>query len=222
MTGINKLVPIFERHTFMKYLFVISFILVSKLIPGQSTLFVDSAKLYKSFSFVNRKKEKEVWKCHNLSVHSQRRGLKNDGVEYHVRGGFMGIANDSMIIETEEQEIHNFYRRDSLHACDIKVPSGFMKIPVKDITKIYYTREKWNTFILRTTLVSLTSALIVSPLVSIQKGGFNTDRFAKVSSTSFGVMILSVSIGIAFCQKEFLLMPNKKSNKVWTIKPNLD
>jgi hypothetical protein len=191
-------------------------------IPRIVTKSCEPTKPYESFSFFNGKKEKEVRKHQDLSVHSQKTGLKNDSVEYHVKGEFMGIENDSMIIQAEEKEIHNFYRRDSLHAYTVKVPSRFVKVPLGDLTKIYYTREKWKTFTLRSALVSLASALVVAPLVSIQKGGFNTERFAKVSGTSFGVMVLSISFGIAFSQKEFLLMPTKKSNKVWTIKPNVD
>lgn len=175
---------------------------------------------YPFFFFVQDKKSKKVLMHHDISVHYDKKGLKNDSVEYHVRGDFMSITSDSMIIQTTDFEIHNFYKRntDSLHFLSKPLPSGFAKVPLKDIYKIYYERSDWKTFTLRTTLVSLATALIVSPLISIQKGGFNHDRFNKVTTASLGVAVLSISFGIAFSQKEFLIRSTKKSDKIWTIK----
>ena len=133
----------------------------------------------------------------------------------------MSITNDSMIIQTNDFDIHNFYKKntDSLHFLRQPLPSGFAKVPLKDIYKIYYERSDWKTFTLRATLLSLATALIVSPLISIQKSGFNQDRFSKLTTASLGVAVLSISFGIAFSQKEFLIRSTKKSNKTWTIKP---
>ncbi|MBK6986351.1 MAG: hypothetical protein IPH32_17175 [Bacteroidetes bacterium] len=176
---------------------------------------------YTSFDFLRSKKSHEVTKHDDISVHFEKKGMQHDSLQYHVRGSFMTIANDSMVIQTEEINVHDFYRKntDSLHSFSKKLSTGFAIVPMKDIYKIYYTRSEWKTFTLRTTLVSLATAFIVSPLISIQKGGFNYDRFNKVSSVSLGVAVLSVSFGIAFSQKQFLIKPTTKSNNTWTIKP---
>lgn len=180
-----------------------------------------NSNTFSSFEFQRGKKIKEVLGHHDLSIHFEKKGLKNDSLEFHVRGDFMSITNDSMIIQTSDLDIHNFYIRntDSLHFLRQPLPSGFAKVPLKDIYKIYYERSDWTTFTLRTTLVSLATALIVSPLISIQKGGFNHDRFSKVTTASLGVAALSITFGIAFSQKEYLIKPTKKSSKTWEIKP---
>jgi hypothetical protein len=180
-----------------------------------------NSNAYPSFEFQRNKKTKEVLGHHDLSVHYEKKGIKNDSLEFHVRGDFMSITNDSMVIQSEDFDVHDFYKKntDSLHYLSKTVASGFVKVPLKDISKIYYERSDWKTFTLRTTLLSLASALIVSPLISIQKGGFNQDRFNKVTTASLGVAVLSITFGIAFSQKEFLIKPTKNSNKTWTIKP---
>ena len=187
-----------------------------------SILFCDSVKLngQESFYFKREKRVKKINKFNDLSVYSEKKGLKNDSIEYDVRGKFMAVTNDTMIIESEDVFIHNFYfkKNDSLHYHSIKTTNGFAKIPLLNISKIYCGRDKFKTFTLRTTLVCLATALIVSPLISIQKGGFNGDRFRKVSGTSLGVMVLSISFGIGFSQKEFLIWPTKKNKKTWVIK----
>ena len=185
-------------------------------------IFCDSVKLngQQSFYFKRENRKKAITKYNDLSVYSEKKGLKNDSIEYDVRGKFMAITNDTMIIESEDVYIHNFYfkNNDSLHYHPIKTSNGFTKIPLINISKIYYGRDKFKTFTLRTTLICLATALIVSPLISIQKGGFNGDRFRKVTGTSLGVMVLSISFGIGFSQKEFLIWPTKKNKKTWVIK----
>ncbi|MBS1636888.1 MAG: hypothetical protein JST26_13305 [Bacteroidetes bacterium] len=179
---------------------------------------------YTSFILQRKHREKEVSRHWDLSVHFDKKGIRHDSIEYHVRGDFISISNDSMIIQTEEMDTHNFYRRntDSLHFFFTPVSSGFAKVPLKDISRIYYTRSLWNGLTINTTLLSLTSAFIVSPLISIQKEGFNHQRFRQVTSVSLGVAVLSVSFGIAFSQKKFLIRPTSKSNKTWTINPQND
>jgi hypothetical protein len=176
---------------------------------------------YSSFDFCRGSKTKEVLGYHDLSVHYDKNGIKNDSVKFHVRGDFISITNDSIIIQSEDFDVHDFYKKntDSLHYFSKVATSGFVKVPMKDISKIYYERSEWKTFTLRTTLLSLASALIVSPLISIQKSDFNYERFSKVTTASLGVAVLSISFGIAFSQKEFLIKPTRKSNKTWKIKP---
>jgi hypothetical protein len=176
---------------------------------------------YSHFAFQRGNKYKEVLSSHDLSVHYEKKGFKNDSLQFHVRGDFINITNDSMIIQTEELDMHDFYKTniDSLHRFSKQIETGFVKVPLSAINKIFYERSDWKTFTLRTTILSLACALVVSPLISVQKGGFNSDRFSKVTTASLGVAVLSISFGIAFSQKEFLLKSSKKKNKPWVIRP---
>ena len=164
-------------------------------------------------------KEKEILKHNNLSIYSEQKGILHDSIEYNIKGEFTAIINDSLIMRTDDIEVHDFYKKntDSLHCFYKKTESGHVKVPIRDISKIYYTRDGWTTFGVRSTLLALASAFIVSPLISIEKSGFNIERFSKVSLISIGVIPVSISLAIAFSQKKFLLKPDKKSNKVWKI-----
>lgn len=194
----------------------------SHVIPYIITLSCDTANISRQETFYlsRGKKTKEINKYKDLSVHFQKKGISHDSIQFRVRGEFLIITKDTLVIKSNEIEIHDFYKpkTDSLHDFYKKTQSDLVKVPIKDIFKIYYTRDKWQTFTQRTALISLASAIIVAPLVSIEKGKFNTDRFSKVSLTSLGVMTLSISLGIGFSQKEYLLIPNKKKNKNWKIK----
>jgi hypothetical protein len=176
---------------------------------------------YTSFNFYRQGKTKEIFEHHDLSVHYDKKGLRNDSIEMRVRGHFMSIKNDTMVIESDYLRIHNLHKKnaDSSHYSFITTPTGFVKVPVTDISRIYYTRHEWKTFTSRITLASFVTAFVVSPLISIQKGGFNGDRFGKVTAASSCLAVLSISLNIAFSQKKFLIKPTKKSNKTWTIKP---
>lgn len=191
------------------------------LIPNIVTLSCDSIKTHsrESFYLSRGKKTKDIRRHHDLSVYYEKKGLQHDSIEFRARGDFMNIADDSIVIKTEELEIHDFYKKntDTLHNFYQKNKTGFVKIPIKDITKMYYKREIGTQIATQTALLSFVSALIVAPLVSIQKKGFNTDRYKKVSLSSLGVMTLSIGIGVGISQKEFLLTPTKKNNKTWKI-----
>lgn len=164
-------------------------------------------------------KTKEVLKHKTLSVYSEKKGTQHDSIKYNIKGEFTALINDSIIMRADDIEVHDFYKKnnDSLHCFYKKAESGIVKIPIKDISKIYYSRDGWTTFGVRSTLLALASAFILSPLISIQKSGFNIERFSKVSLISIGVIPVSISLAIAFSQKKFLLKPDKKSNKIWKI-----
>ncbi|MES2566025.1 MAG: hypothetical protein V4565_04130 [Bacteroidota bacterium] len=190
-------------------------------IPKSVTSSCDSIKMFshESFHFSKDSILKEVHKHNDLSVHYEQKGILHDSLQYRVRGDFISISNDTITIRTSELEVHDYYKKntDTLHNFYRKIETGFAKVPTKDITKIYYSRGNLQTLTTLTSFLSFASALIVAPLISIQKGGFNRGRYKKVSLTSFGVMTLSISFGIGFSQKGYLLKPTKKRNKIWKI-----
>lgn len=195
----------------------------SYILPNIVTQACDSANSnnYLSFNLVSSKKTKEVVRLDDLSVHFQKKGINHDSIEYRVRGDFMSITNDTMNLYSDEIDVHDFYKKntDSLHYHSQAINPGFVKIPVKEISKIYYGREQWKTFTLGTTLISFATALIVAPLISLQKKGFNHERFNSVALPALGVMSLSITFGIAFSQKEYLLRSDKKEKKIWLLMP---
>jgi hypothetical protein len=190
-------------------------------IPNIVTCSCDSIKTFshESFYFSKNSILKEVGKHKDLIIHYEKRGILHDSIQYKARGEFMYLNNDTITIKTSDIEVHDFYRKNSetLHDFYKKTESGYSKIHIKDISKIYYERDTWKQIALQTTLISILTGAVISPLISIKKNGFNHERFRNVSLTSLGVMTLSVSFGIAFSQKRYLLKPTKKSSKIWKI-----
>lgn len=150
-------------------------------IPNIVTQSCDSTKAYNTESFYFSKvkmskkdtiiKTKEILKHKNLSIYSEKKGILHDSIVYNIKGEFTALINDSLIMRAEDIEVHDFYKTktDSLHCFYKKVESGLVKVPIKDISKIYYTRDDCTTFGVRSTLLALATAFIVSPLISIQK-----------------------------------------------------
>jgi hypothetical protein len=64
---------------------------------------------------------------------------------------------------------------------------------------------------------ALVSGLVVSPLVSIEKDGFNKQRFKTITGISLGTLPLWITIGVAFNWQKFQLKPEKHKTKLWKI-----
>jgi hypothetical protein len=173
--------------------------------------------LKKSKKYVNHRK---ITRNDDLSIDFVKKGINTDSVEYKIQGNFVTIMQDTMIIRSNELEVHDFYKvkTDSLHFHYRSLPSGFQKVPISDIKLIKKRRSDLQTFVVSTTLLSLISAAVVSPVISIQKQGFNTDRFLKVSGTSLGVTALSITVGVVFGSEKFQIKPTAKKKVVWKIK----
>jgi hypothetical protein len=178
---------------------------------------------HESFYFEQGKKWKEVHRYNGLSIYSIKRGVHHDSIEYHSSGDFLAVINDTIILNSDAISEHNFYKKntDSTHYLlkefEREMP---VKIPLNEISKVYYSRGMLQDVTIKTTLLSLFTGFIVSPLISIQKNGFNRDRFAAVSGTSMGVMVLSITVAAIFGQKGFLIQATKKNKKVWIIQPD--
>ncbi len=170
------------------------------------------------------KKYKEISRYDRLSVFFETRGIKTDSVAYNVQGDMVTIMDDTMIIHSEELEVHDYYKRntDPFHFYYKNIPRRFQKIPLKDITLIKKTRPVLQTSVISLTLLSLVSAIVVSPLVSIQKDGFNANRFRKVSGVSLGIATISVSTGVLFGSKKFLVKPTSRERNVWKMSPDYE
>jgi hypothetical protein len=175
---------------------------------------------YPSFSFVKKRRSKQMTRGDALSIYYDKKGLTHDSISYNVKGEFLELIRDTMIIGVEDLYVHDFYKRytDSLHSFYVRKPEPFVKVPLKDITKVYKDRDLITPMFL-TAGLAFASALLVAPLISIQKGGFNADRYASVSLSSLGVMSAAIATGIIFGQKKFVIKRGTKNHRTWKIKP---
>ncbi len=90
-----------------------------------------------------------------------------------------------------------------------------IKLPISDIYKIKVSREgiQWSTFIVG--YLALTSAVIVAPIVSIDKK-FNFDRYKKVAGYSLLTAATALTINLSFGYKKYYLKKHK-NKKIWTL-----
>lgn len=66
--------------------------------------------------------------------------------------------------------------------------------------------------------LSLVSAVVVSPLVSIKAHSFDTDRFLKVGGISLGAAALSMTVAYGFGRHSFYVNNGKRHHRrLWTI-----
>lgn len=166
-------------------------------------------------------KNKKIERFENISIYSKNRGLKNDSIDFNAIGDFICVNNDSIVLSAYSVSKHNFYRKyteEEHFKTWFYKENQYVKFATKDIYKLYYTRQKIQNFTISTTLLSIVTALVVSPLVSIQKKGFNTQRLYQISGTSIGVMALSITLGASFNQKKFVISPQKEKDKYWKMK----
>jgi hypothetical protein len=177
---------------------------------------------HKIFFLVRNKKTKEFTSNNTINVCYRYKGLKNDSIERYIQAAhFVCVKNDTMVVRAENMNAYNHYRekKDSLKWYYNHLSYEFYKIPINSIQYIKKQRGAvmGSAFLLG--LASIVSGAIVSPLISIQKSGFNNDRFLKVSGTSLGVLAVSITVGITCSIKHFQIKPSKKRKKIWKLIP---
>ena len=88
-------------------------------------------------------------------------------------------------------------------------------MPISAIDRIKVAREaiQWPTAIIG--YLALTSAVIVAPIVSIDKP-FNKEHYKKVVGYSLITAVSALTINIAFGHKKYY-MKKHKNKKTWTL-----
>lgn len=207
--GIGK----FENYEFSNY--IIPNVVSQTCNPLTSTFYVKKGRGFGNY--------KKIRQPDVLSVNFSNRGLSNDSLEYNVKGDFIVLTGDTIVIKSNKLIVHDFYKRnvDSSYYSKYLV-SGFQKVNINDITLIKRRREVFQNSIITISLLSLVSAIVVSPVASIQKHGFNMERFAKISGTSLGVTTLAVTFGVLFGSEKFLIVNGSKGMNTRNIIPKCD
>jgi hypothetical protein len=191
--------------------------------PGLMVKSFDKKSDPVSFTLNKDNKKKNVRKNHDLSIHFQKKTKLKSGTEYmlkyRVRGVYLGIENDSMLIQSPQVYIHDEYKRntDSIYDYFKNTSTGISKMPLSSINKIYYERSQLKCVTAGITAAALVTAFGVAPLAALEKGTLNLDKFRKINRPALGVMVTSITVGIVFSQKRFLIRTDKTGKKNWTI-----
>ncbi len=161
-----------------------------------------------------------------VEVLNKKTFLHKDSMERTLTGNFLFVTNDSIAIKPIWLRDIRFYD----HSGQINIDDWYkyrnfcanqdtaIKVSLKELNYIHYNRQKAPRVFRYSFFASAATALIVSPLVSIERGGFNRSRFRTISSISGGAaVIFCVCLGISL-EKEHFLKAKKSKTKVWEIK----
>jgi hypothetical protein len=135
-----------------------------------------------------------------------------------IGGRFKYFENDSLVLkvkwEMPDVNLGNKYDEYPKNA-------GLMaKIHYNDVEELIYYRKYVNYISAGFMGATYVSGLIVSPLVSIEKGRrFNTQRFLTISGISAGVYVVFTGINYFLGKRKFITNYWMRSkNKRWDIR----
>jgi hypothetical protein len=161
----------------------------------------------------------------DLTVFGQKRGLKGDSVDFAVWGQFVGFKKDTILIDCDQFIKHNFYKKypDSMHYYAPLLMDTVIriKLPIKEIDRIYKEREPFSTYMTRATVSGIGLGLVcmVGSLVSGETDASTV--FAQVATVSFLTVPVSFGIGFSFSKQKFWLHDKNKSTRLWKIERHL-
>ena len=194
------------RTLFLFFLLIMSYELIS-----QDTL--------KSIRLTFGSKAKTIHTTDNIQIHIDSIPIVNGYLNRIVCGHFLYLLHDTIALQPE------YIKFDSSNATlsgkrYLSFPPRWdttIKTNIRDINRIVYERQKFPKIMRYSFFASVLTALVISPLVSIEKGGFNHDRFKTISSISGGTAFLTLIFGLVSHEKYYELIPSNKKKRVWTI-----
>ena len=179
----------------------------------------------RTFKLVKGQKHKTINYADNIDILNNKTFNNGDSTERTINGKFLFISNDSIAVKPTYYRDVKYYDHTGSGVNDdwykyktfCKNQDTLMKVHLKDINIFAYNRKYFPKISRYAFYASLVTALIISPIVSIEKGGFNKNRFKTISAISGGAAFLTITFGLASMNREFLLIPTKKKKHIWTI-----
>lgn len=163
---------------------------------------------YDHFWLSKRMRTRDVFNKDNIIVYYKI--LDSSKVTVRTRGDFCQVRGDSLFIDTERFASNYF----SMTGRDT-IPPHLKVVRLHNITKFYHEREKLNDITGWGIGLSVISALIVSPLASIQKGKINSDRYFKIAGTSLASTALFITLRVGLSHKKMVIRNKQNSWKLW-------
>ncbi|MGZ3885255.1 MAG: hypothetical protein ACXVPQ_11210 [Bacteroidia bacterium] len=150
-------------------------------------------------------KIRDIFRYDKIDIRSTRNNIR-----YRSKGYFIGIRGDTLFVDTTRVANDHFSMtgRDTF-------PPIFKKVLIPNITKFYHERKKLNPIFGWGIAASVLSFTIVSPLISIQKKGFNSERFFIVGGSSLATMHLLIGARIVLGKKKMIVIPKNKKKRHW-------
>ncbi|MGQ0829816.1 MAG: hypothetical protein ACT4ON_15625 [Bacteroidota bacterium] len=167
-------------------------------------------------SLILTKKERKAFITNNNSITVCTLPTTKDNFARAYYGKFKELSGDSLKIVVNEMEWQVPPKNRKTYGK--RYPKDtIVNLPIINIDLILRTRENFENTTNVIAFLSLISATIISPLVSIdmQKEGFQWSRWRKVSGVSISVFTLTVVSQICFGEKRYRIQAKRKN--LWKI-----
>jgi len=170
---------------------------------------------------IQGKKRKVIENMQSITVFSKKRALKNDSIDFAIWGQFVGYIADSLIIDCDQYIEHNFYKKypDTLHYISPELYDTVIriKVPIREITRIYAQRKGLTSFTNGVTLAALGTGLaFVGGSLIFHDKNFGSNLGA-IGVGSLLTIPISFGVGLIFSTQKFYLKPTEKQPEIWKI-----
>jgi hypothetical protein len=212
----------------MKFAFIVLFIIISTGLHSQHShkwklvRSKDSQSNAQAFQFQKNAGTKQVLVGHDLAVHYRRlRNNGQDSLSYRVRGAYVAIKNDSIVIDAADFKIHDRYKWnvDSAYRRIKNTRDGYARVSLGEITSVFYERAEWKKVTTGVTILALLTAFAVAPFLAVENNKLDPVEYRKVAYPALGIAVVSVGLGFAFSQRKFFIQTTKHNRTGWKIKP---
>lgn len=167
--------------------------------PGRDTV------IYDYFWLTKGRKIRDIFAHDKVDI----RFLAN-GNKQRTKGEFIYVRGDTICVDTANIAGDHF----SMTGRDT-IPRTLKKVLIPNITTFYHERKKLNPILACGIAVSAISFVLVSPLVSIEKKGFNTERFLIVGGSSLATMHFLIGARIVLGKKKMKVVRKNKKLQSW-------
>ncbi|PBQ31249.1 hypothetical protein CNR22_05540 [Sphingobacteriaceae bacterium] len=166
-------------------------------------------------------KRKVIKNMQSVIVFSKKRALKNDSIDFAIWGQLVGYIADTLIIDCDQYIEHNFYKKhpDSLHYISPELYDTVIriKVPVREVTKIYTQRESFTSVTNGLTYTALGTGLVFiggSLIFNDKDFGSNLGAIGVVSLLTIP---FSFGTGLIFATEKYYLIATEKQSKTWKV-----
>ena len=186
---------------------------------GDDTITLNQITLFQG------KKRKIIEVDQSITVFSQKKALHNDSIDLAVWGQFIGYISDTILIDSDQFVLHNFYKKhtDTLHyIAPLLIDTVIrIKIPIKEITGIYTQREPFTSYTTGATIIAMGTGLLCVAASIIAGDNTTGNIFAQTGIISLLTIPFSFGTGMLFSTQKFLLNSPTKNKKIWQIERHM-
>ncbi|HEY4198502.1 MAG TPA: hypothetical protein VGM63_23340, partial [Mucilaginibacter sp.] len=171
------------------------------------------------------KKRKVIESMQSITVFSQKKALHNDSIDFAIWGQFVGYIADTLVIDCDQYIEHNFYKKypDTLHYITPVLYDTVIriKVPIKEVTKIYTQREPFTSFTTGATIFALSAGLASAGGSLILHDRPISPHLGEASIITLLTIPVTFGLGLIYSTEKLHLKSDKPDAKLWKVERRL-